>query len=149
MTGRPREVPVKGIGNTCGRAVARALLDHPAGSARLADLRPRVAEHMQEIAGGDAPDAEAVDRAVLMAACVGTVGLSALVQRRGLPEPGVPEEDRAGWRYNVPAVELSGGGKKVNRPSGPPPPHAQVLPILNTKHIPQRDPLAHHIRCRT
>jgi SAM-dependent methyltransferase len=78
MTGRPREVPVKGIGNTCGRAVARALLDHPAGSARLADLRPRVAELMQEIDGGDAPDASAVDRAVLIAACVGTVVLSAI-----------------------------------------------------------------------
>ena len=80
MTGQPRKVPVKGIGSTCGQAVARALLKHPAGTARLAELRPRVAEHMQEIAGGDAPDAGAVDRAVLMAACVGTVGLSALAE---------------------------------------------------------------------
>jgi hypothetical protein len=78
MTGRPRDVPVKGIGNTCGRAVARALVDHPSGTARLVELRPRVAEIMQEIDGGDAPDAGAVERAVLIAACVGTVLLSAI-----------------------------------------------------------------------
>ncbi|MDJ0976099.1 MAG: hypothetical protein QNJ98_16690 [Planctomycetota bacterium] len=47
--------------------------------------------------------------------------VKALASRRGIPEPGLPEEDRAGWRYNVPHVEMSGGGQTWPRNMGVPP----------------------------
>lgn len=50
--------------------------------------------------------------------------VDAIVDRRGFPEQGVPEEDRRGWRYNTLGAELSGGGKKVTIPPGPTPPNA-------------------------
>lgn len=44
-----------------------------------------------------------------------------LASRRGIPEPGVPEEDRAGWRYNIPKVSMQGAGQKWDRDMTVPP----------------------------
>jgi len=50
--------------------------------------------------------------------------VAALVDRRNVPNPGAPTDERRGWRYNLREIKLSHGRQNVTSPAQPVPPNA-------------------------